>query len=559
MQRKIIFSFFIITALSLLFTVSISNANSNPIIKIHFTHQNSNVNINQKYNISLLYENQYHNLSQVYQELENFNSSAPELIDYSSIGLSYYNNSIPLIILTNENIPSHTKGKTYIVAHHHAREQITIEHTLRTIRDLVNDYGSDSEITHLLNRTIIYFIVTLNPDNLNNVLNQNEYLRKTARPIDDDGDGLFDEDGPDDTNGDGRISQYAVTRGAIDNWTYTFTYEGFDNDGDGKVNEDWIGGVDINRNYPFHWNESTADSGATSDKTSLTYPGDKPASERETQALMEFVSEYNFTHALSLHSGTNATLFDWGYTNQIMQPEASMYAEIDYEMQQWGILPDSFFTKDNDVDYTVAGSWDDWTYAERHTIPLTLEIYHKANSEYYFFQEFNGTHYIYEFNTMFEYFNPAAEKIDDLHSDLIKFEKFWLSLTPGIELDSYENIILNNNDKLVRLDFRSISKFFNTTDIPKVYISPSHDGVIKNYTSILQPLERYTPTTLEVILSSKIPADFYFDLNITSEWASDFFIRIEIDRSDFKSADGFSLVLTIATLITFLFIHKRKS
>ncbi|MHA1332356.1 MAG: hypothetical protein ACTSR2_14910, partial [Candidatus Hodarchaeales archaeon] len=121
MKRKIVFSYLIIIALSLSLTVLICSANPSPIIKFNFSFKSSYVS--DQYNVSLLYENQYHNLSQVYEELANFNTSAPAIVDYGSIGLSYYNNSIPLITLTNENIPSYSKGKTYIVAHHHAREQ----------------------------------------------------------------------------------------------------------------------------------------------------------------------------------------------------------------------------------------------------------------------------------------------------------------------------------------------------------------------------------------------------------------------------------------------------
>ena len=110
--------------------------------------------------LALIIQDKYHNLTEVYLELENFNNSAPHLIEYSSIGYSYSNNTIPLIKLTNEQIKDQVKGKTYIVAHHHAREQITIEHTLRTIRDLVNKYNSgDNSTVSLLDKFIIYFIV----------------------------------------------------------------------------------------------------------------------------------------------------------------------------------------------------------------------------------------------------------------------------------------------------------------------------------------------------------------------------------------------------------------
>ena len=85
------------------------------------------------YSVELLYKNQYHNLSQVYKELEMFNNNASELIAYSSIGKSFFNNSIPLITITNENILESQKAKTLLIAHHHAREACTIETTLRLI------------------------------------------------------------------------------------------------------------------------------------------------------------------------------------------------------------------------------------------------------------------------------------------------------------------------------------------------------------------------------------------------------------------------------------------
>ncbi|MHA2367151.1 MAG: M14 family zinc carboxypeptidase, partial [Candidatus Hodarchaeales archaeon] len=298
----------------------------------------------------LLFNDTYHNLTEVYLELDNFEKKASHLINYSNIGYSYNNNSIPLVTLTDEQVSDEVKGKTYIVAHHHAREQITIEHTIRTIRDLVNNYNSGDESTiDLLSKFIIYFIVTLNPDSLDHVLYENECLRKTMRPYDEDGDGLFDEDGPDDVNNDGRISEFYeyYWNQSLEEWILLDQYsEGIDDDGDGLFNEDRIGGVDLNRNYPFHWNDSSADSGWGSDLSSKTYPGPEPASENETRALIDFVSKHNFTHAHSLHSGTNTTLFDWSYTNDINQPEAPMYRDMLIDFKARNLLPDSFFIEE---------------------------------------------------------------------------------------------------------------------------------------------------------------------------------------------------------------------
>lgn len=97
------------------------------------------------------------------------------------------------------------------------------------------------------------------------------------RPKDDDRDGLLDEDPEEDLDGDGviyqiRKSRYQIRKrksrlysrpprpvgaamkrvleGKGDWLVYT---EGIDNDGDGKYNEDGIGGLDNHRNYPENW------------------------------------------------------------------------------------------------------------------------------------------------------------------------------------------------------------------------------------------------------------------------------------------------------------------
>lgn len=131
-----------------------------------------------------------------------------------------------------------------------------------------------------------------------------------ARPRDDDGDGRFDEDPPDDVDGDGQILQMRVRdpRGrfrtsprdarllvardpdAPGEWAVYS--EGFDNDG--AINEDWIGGVDLNRNFPFDWKPEWIQEGA----------GPYPLSEPESHAIAEFIVGHpNIGFVINGHSG----------------------------------------------------------------------------------------------------------------------------------------------------------------------------------------------------------------------------------------------------------------
>src|SRR5205085_9685579 len=99
--------------------------------------------------------------------------------------------------------------------------------------------------------------------------------RTGKKPMADDDDGLYDEDGPDDLDGDGNICQMRRLdpNGAwrvspedqrlmvplqpdekYEGPRYTLLgEEGIDNDGDGLINEDGPGGYDLNRNWPAGW------------------------------------------------------------------------------------------------------------------------------------------------------------------------------------------------------------------------------------------------------------------------------------------------------------------
>lgn len=73
-------------------------------------------------------------------------------------------------------------------------------------------------------------------------------------------------------------------------------------------------GVDLNRNYPFHWNET----GSSSDPCRYDFAGSSAASEIETQRLINFIKENlkneNIKTYLALHSFSQLIMFPYGYT-----------------------------------------------------------------------------------------------------------------------------------------------------------------------------------------------------------------------------------------------------
>ncbi len=169
------------------------------------------------------------------------------------------------------------------------------------LEQLIKQFRTDAKIAELLETTTIYVIPRLNPDAAEHFFIEPK-LETSAnnKPVDDDHDGLMDEDAPEDLNEDGLITWMRVEdkeggyildpadkrllmeadrlKGEVGAWRYLS--EGIDNDHDEAWNEDGPGGVNFNRNFPYNYEFFASDAGV------------HQVSEAQTLALAEFVIEH---------------------------------------------------------------------------------------------------------------------------------------------------------------------------------------------------------------------------------------------------------------------------
>ncbi len=249
----------------------------------------------------------YHSLDVIYSWLEKWEKEYPDLVSLYDVGLSYEGRPILQMTVTNKKTGKDTdKPAAFFEGGRHSGEVTGSECVMWMARYLLSNYGKDPEITHLIDSRAIYLKPVNNPDGHNLYLSTLQSNRSTVRPEDNDGDGLLDEDAPEDIDGDGMIltmrwkdekkgnlipdpkdsTGRIMKRVPAGKGIYLSATEGIDNDGDGRLNEDGIGGLDLHRNYPENWRPST-------EKTGRGYTqggsGGYPLSETETKAVVEFL------------------------------------------------------------------------------------------------------------------------------------------------------------------------------------------------------------------------------------------------------------------------------
>ena len=227
----------------------------------------------------------YYTYEKMTEALKALNKAYPELTSLDEAGRSEEGRIIWALTISNpETGEPLTKPGVYVDGNIHGNEIQAGEVCLYLANRLLTNYGKINEITEVVDRNTFYIIPVVNVDGRAHFFedaNTPSSNRGLRIPVDDDRDGLFDEDGPDDIDGDGSITtmrirdtlgrfrtdpsdprlMISVKPGEKGEWT-RLGQEGIDNDGDGQVNEDSEGYVDGNRNWGFNWNPPYVQRGA---------------------------------------------------------------------------------------------------------------------------------------------------------------------------------------------------------------------------------------------------------------------------------------------------------
>jgi hypothetical protein len=253
----------------------------------------------------------YHTYTEMVWWFKKWADEYPNLVDLYVVAKSFGGRDIYQLTVTNKKTGKDTdKPAMFIDGNRHSGEVTAAESAFWMLHHMLTHYGNDPEITRLLDHFAFYFRPKNNPDGSLLYLQTAQTLRSTIRPYDNDRDGLLDEDPAEDLDGDGKIRQMRVKvekgkgsfqidprdpRGRLMKFAekgqgeYNIMSEGIDNDGDGRINEDGIGGLDLHRNYPENWRPMEEETGRGFIQRGA---GAYPLSEVETRSLVLFVLKH---------------------------------------------------------------------------------------------------------------------------------------------------------------------------------------------------------------------------------------------------------------------------
>ncbi len=255
----------------------------------------------------------YKTYSQMLLNVDSMHILYPNLITVrNNIGdTTHMGNNVFYLKISDNPDNDENEPQVLYTAIHHAREPNSMAQMLFYMWYLLENYESDTTIQNLVNNTEMYFVPCLNPDGY--------IINEINNP---DGGGLWRKNGRVDSNGE-------------------------------------LVGVDLNRNYGFHW--AFDDDGSSPNPGSQTYRGHKAFSEPETSAIAAFCESKDFQIALNYHTFGNLLIHPWGYNDQIT-PDHGIFKSLGE-----GMIHENCYhlgTGTETVGYTVNGDSDDWMYGD---------------------------------------------------------------------------------------------------------------------------------------------------------------------------------------------------
>lgn len=262
----------------------------------------------------------YYKYQEFLDELDEMQAAYPNLITAKapiSDTLTHEGRPVYFVKISDNPNTDEVEEEVLYSSIHHAREPASLSQTIYYMWYLLENYGTNDEITYLVDNLEMYFVPMINPDgyvhNEVNEPNGGGMHRKNKRNV-------------------------------------------------GSSNP----GVDLNRNYSYQWGTTGVDFDPDSD----TYPGTGAFSEPETQNMKKLTENHDFVLAFNAHTHGDLLLFPVGATNEEFAADHDYLQTIGNHMTE----ENGFFAQKSSGLYPASGDSDDYMYLDHGVLAHTPEV-----------------------------------------------------------------------------------------------------------------------------------------------------------------------------------------
>jgi hypothetical protein len=274
-------------------------------------------------------DSRYHSYAEMVQVLQDTQAAHPEIVAISSIGKSYGGRDIWAVKISDNVATDEPEVEIMFDSLHHAREHLSLEQSLAILRWLTDGYGTDEQITRIVDTREIWILPAVNPDGAEFDLTGDPYRewRKNRQP------------------------------------------------NSGSTHR----GTDLNRNYGYRWGCCGGSSGSTA---SSTYRGKKAFSAPETQVVRDFIlsrrvgGTQQIKLAITFHTAGEQVLWPYGYTktdipSDMTKDDHAALVKIGKGMAS----RNGYKAMQSSSLYVTDGDEIDWAYGSQRIWMFTMELY----------------------------------------------------------------------------------------------------------------------------------------------------------------------------------------
>lgn len=279
-------------------------------------------------------DSNYHDYAEMVAEIQQAEADHGAIFDLFSLGTSYEGRTIWAGKISDNAATDEGEPEVLFTHHQHAREHLTVEQALYTLKILTDEYGVDSQITNLVNNREIWMVFDMNPDG----------------------------------------GEYDIATGSYRSWRKNRQ----PNPGSPYV------GTDMNRNWDYRWGCCGGSSGTFS---SETYRGSAGFSAPETAAVRDFVNsrvvngKQQITAAIDFHTYSELILWPYGYTATDVPADMTLDDHNVLVTMGQAMAATNGYTPEQASDLYIAdGTINDWLYGVHGIMSYTFEMYPKTSN-----------------------------------------------------------------------------------------------------------------------------------------------------------------------------------